>query len=118
MIRYTILTIAFAYFAPLQLRAEKFEVTEWANEPLLTNSVGISMDDRGRAYLTVSKRRKQSSLDIRHHQDLVKQDLSFETVDQRRKYYREKLTGKSWISDRNNDGKKAPISGWKKNDKN
>ncbi|MDE0569877.1 MAG: c-type cytochrome [Verrucomicrobiales bacterium] len=106
MIRYIILTIAFANFASLQLRAEEFKVTEWANDPLLTNSVGISMDDKGRAYLTVSKRRKQSSLDIRHHQDLVKQDLSFETVDERRNYYRDKLTGKSWIPDRNNDGKK------------
>ncbi|MFL2478632.1 MAG: hypothetical protein ACJ0K4_03680 [Verrucomicrobiales bacterium] len=106
MIRYIILTIAFAGFSPLQLKAEEFKVTEWANDPLLTNSVGISIDDKGRAYLTVSKRRKQSSLDIRHHQDLVKQDLSFQTVDERRTYYREKLTGKSWIPDRNNDGKK------------
>ena len=106
MYRYIVLFIVLTYLNTDNSEAQNYKVTEWANEPSLTNSVGISIDDKGNAYLTVSKRRKQSSLDIRHHQDLVKQDLSFNTVEERRAYYKTELTGKSWIPDRNNDGKK------------
>ena len=81
-----------------------FVVTEWATGPSIANSVAISLDDRGQAYVTVARRRKQSSLDIRHHQNLVKKDLSLTTVEERRAWYREYLTGKSWLPDRNNDG--------------
>ena len=104
MYRYIVLFIVLTYLNTDNSEAQNYKVTEWANEPSLTNSVGISIDDKGNAYLTVSKRRKQSSLDIRHHQDLVKQDLSFNTVEERRAYYKTELTGKSWIPDRNNDG--------------
>ena len=107
--RYTIVLIILAGFSKICCEAQTYKVTEWANDPVLTNSVGLSIDDKGKAYLTVSKRRKQSSLDIRHHQDLVKQDLSFQTVEERREYYKTKLTGKSWIPDRNNDG----VKDWK-----
>ena len=108
-IRLISLTVLIGQFLSTGSIAQSYKVTKWANDPLLTNSVGISIDDNGKAYLTVSKRRKQSSLDIRHHQDLVKQDLSFQTVEERRKYYKTKLTGKSWIPDRNNDG----VKDWK-----
>ena len=108
-IRLISLTVLIGQFLSTGSIAQSYKVTEWANDPLLTNSVGISIDNNGKAYLTVSKRRKQSSLDIRHHQDLVKQDLSFQTVEERRKYYKTKLTGKSWIPDRNNDG----VKDWK-----
>ena len=82
----------------------RFVVTEWASHPAIANSVGISLDDRGRAYVTIAKRRKQSSLDIRYHQDLVKKDLSLTTVDERRAWYRDYLSGKEWVPDRNRDG--------------
>ena len=81
-----------------------YVVSEWASDPAIANSVAIDFDDRGRVYLTVAKRRKQSSLDIRHHQDLVKKDLSLTTVEERRAWYREYLTGKNWVPDRNGDG--------------
>lgn len=82
----------------------EFVVTEWASDPAIANTVAISVDDRGRAYVTAARRRKQSSLDIRNHQDLVKKDLSLSTVEERRSWYREYLTGKNWIPDRNGDG--------------
>ena len=82
----------------------EFVVTEWATDPAIANTVAISVDDHGRAYVTAARRRKQSSLDIRNHQDLVKKDLSLTTVEERRAWYREYLTGKNWIPDRNNDG--------------
>ncbi|HAO95178.1 MAG TPA: hypothetical protein DCQ96_03900 [Verrucomicrobiales bacterium] len=82
----------------------EFVVTEWATDPSIANTVAISVDDKGRAYVTAARRRKQSSLDIRNHQDLVKKDLSLSTVEERRAWYREYLTGKKWIPDRNGDG--------------
>ena len=84
--------------------APRYVVTEWATDPSIANSVAISVDDVGRAYVTVARRRKQSSLDIRHHQNLVKKDLSLTTVEERRAWYREYLTGKTWLPDRNSDG--------------
>ncbi len=92
--------------APVPPKAGSYVVTEWASDPSLANSVGISLDDHGRAYVAIANRRKESSLDIRHHQDLVKKDLSLTTVEERRAWYREYLTGQSWIPDRNKDGKK------------
>ena len=62
----------------------EFVVTEWATDPSIANTVAISVDDKGRAYVTAARRRKQSSLDIRNHQDLVKKDLSLSTVEERR----------------------------------
>ena len=67
----------------------QFVVTEWATDPAIANTVAISVDDQGRAYVTAARRRKQSSLDIRNHQDLVKKDLSLTTVEERRAGYRE-----------------------------
>lgn len=90
----------------LRAEAPKYVVTEWAVDPSIANSVGIDLDDQGRAYVTVAKRRKQSSLDIRHHQNLVKKDLSLSTVEERRAWYREYLTGQGFIPDRNKDGKR------------
>ncbi len=81
-------------------------VTEWARGPAVANGVGLSLDDHGRAYVTTAARRKQSSLDIRHHQDLVKQDLSWQTVEDRRQFYRSYLDGQKWLPDRNDDGKR------------
>lgn len=95
--------------APKSEKKPEYVVTEWASDPSIANSVAISLDDQGRAYITVAKRRKESSLDIRHHQDLVKKDLSLTTVEERRAWYREYLTGKSWVPDRNKDG----IRDWK-----
>ncbi|MFT5105342.1 MAG: quinoprotein glucose dehydrogenase, partial [Pseudoalteromonas tetraodonis] len=86
------------------VKTSGFEVTEWASDSAIKNSVAISIDDRGRAYLTVVERRKQSSLDIRNHQDLVKKDLSLLTVEDRRLWYKGHLTGQNWLPDRNSDG--------------
>ncbi|MGI9244053.1 MAG: DUF7133 domain-containing protein, partial [Verrucomicrobiales bacterium] len=87
-------------------QAGGIEVTEWASDSAIKDSVGISLDDHGRAYVTVVERRKQSSLDIRNHQNLVKKDLSLTSVEERRAWYHEYLDGQSWLPDRNRDGKR------------
>ena len=109
-----LLILCLVAVAPSKVQAEtrntttkpEYVVSEWATDPAIANTVAISIDDQGRAYVTAARRRKQSSLDIRNHQDLVKKDLSLTTVEERRTWYREYLTGKNWIPDRNNDGKR------------
>ncbi len=105
-------TIALADIEPLPSSSPRIVssgdnvVSEWATGGGVVNGVGLDFDDRGRAFVTTVQRRKQSSLDIRHHKDLVKTDLSFETVEDRRAFYHSYLTGKSWLPDRNDDGQR------------
>lgn len=80
------------------------DIREWAQGESVAQGVALSLDDAGSLYLTTVRRRKQSSLDIRNLQDLVKEDLSWETVEDRRRFYKEHLTGQRWLPDRNGDG--------------
>jgi quinoprotein glucose dehydrogenase len=90
--------------------AMKLQGTEWANDSLLGSPVAISMDNQGRAYVTQTKRRKESELDIRSHTNWVTDTLSFESVADREAFYRKELSAensernKSWLKDRNEDG--------------
>ena len=87
----------------------QFVVGKWAGQPELKGAVAISLDHHGRAYMARATRRKQSSLDIRHHQGWVKDDLSFTTIEDRRAYYKSRFNnqdGLNWLPDRNQDGKR------------
>ena len=83
-------------------------VTTWSSAPETKGGVGISVDDHGRVYVVRTTRRKVSSLDIRGHQDWVKDDLSFEHIEDRRKFYKAGFKGlfaRGWQpADRNGDG--------------
>ena len=88
---------------------EGFVIKQWARDEKLKGSVAISLDDQGRAYVARATRRKQSSLDIRHHQGWVKDDLSFTTIEDRRAYYKKNFNNQpdlKWLPDRNADGKR------------
>ena len=83
--------------------------TEWAGDTLLGSPVAISMDHRGRAYVVQTTRRKESELDIRSHGAWVVPTLSFESVEDRRKFYEKELSSdrsasNKWLKDRNGDG--------------
>jgi putative membrane-bound dehydrogenase-like protein len=84
--------------------------TEWAGESLLGSPVAISMDNLGRAYVTQTTRRKESEIDIRSHAQWVPKVLSFESVEDRRKFYEEEMStarsavNQRWLKDRNKDG--------------
>jgi putative membrane-bound dehydrogenase-like protein len=84
--------------------------TEWAGDTLLGSPVALTLDNQGRVYVTQTTRRKQSELDIRAHADWVTKTLSFESVDERRKFYEEEMTparsaaNRKWLPDRNRDG--------------
>ena len=66
--------------------------TEWAGDTLLGSPVALTLDNQGRVYVTQTTRRKQSELDIRAHADWVTKTLSFESVEDRRKFYEEEMT--------------------------
>ena len=84
------------------------QVTTWSSAPETKGGVGITVDDRGRVYVVRTTRRKQSSLDIRGHQDWVKDDLSFAHIEDRRRFYKAGFKGlfaRGWQpADRNGDG--------------
>lgn len=89
------------------LSAEKVNVKEWAKDKKIAGAVGIDVDHEGRVYVTRTTRRKKSSLDLRHRKVDVKKDLSLQTIEERRQFYKETFTKEAnlkWIPDRNEDG--------------
>lgn len=89
--------------------ADGLTIARWASAPMLANPVALSLDDRGRVYVTHTTRRKTSNLDIRQHPDWMADDLSFESVADKRAFYRAQLDSargadNDWLEDRNEDG--------------
>src|SRR5690625_1124960 len=68
------------------------------------------MDDHGRAYITVTKRSRNSEFDIRDVDDSWRlPSISWETVEDRREFLRttlapERSDENTWLPDRNEDG--------------
>ncbi|MFK7910564.1 MAG: hypothetical protein AB8F34_08165 [Akkermansiaceae bacterium] len=92
-----------------QQQKTDYTATKWASSPEIARGVAISLNDRGTAYVTTAFRRKQSSLDIRRIQNWVKRDLSFTSVDDRRAFYRENISGLRSVPDRDKNG----VRDWK-----
>ncbi len=96
---------------------KKFRITPglkidvFAAEPDIQDVVSFAFDDKGRAYVVETGRRRTSVYDIRKHRDWTDNDLSFRTVQDRIDFLKEKLVPgnkdlpKDIIVDRNNDGK-------------
>ncbi|MEK0444809.1 MAG: hypothetical protein RLZZ399_130 [Verrucomicrobiota bacterium] len=55
----------------------------WAKEPLLSNPVAFTVDNRGRAWVAETNRRKSSALDIRSFPSWIPDSLSFRSVEDR-----------------------------------
>src|SRR5688500_6577275 len=55
-------------------------VEVWASEPLLANPVALDFDDKGRAFVAETYRRRTSALDIRKHENWTIEDLALRTV--------------------------------------
>ena len=88
--------------------AEGFDLRLWAPGPLLANAVAVSFDKKGMAYVSETRRRKSSDLDIREHRDWMIEDLALSTLEETDAFHREKLaTDKSasnkWMNDYNGD---------------
>ncbi len=90
--------------------AGDLEVSLWASENLVGDPIAIHMDDHGRAYITVTKRSRNSEFDIRDVDDSWRlPSISWETVEDRREFLRttlapERSDENTWLPDRNEDG--------------
>lgn len=89
--------------------ADGLEVKLWAPEQLLGDPVAISVDNQGRIWTTVTNRSNNSEFDIRGVPHWEIPSMTFETVEDRRRFLRselapEKSAENTFIPDRNNDG--------------
>jgi quinoprotein glucose dehydrogenase len=63
--------------------APGLRVDLWAQEPLLENPVAFSFDDKGRAFVVETNRRRTSVPDIRKNMDWLLDSLAMRTVEDR-----------------------------------
>ena len=103
--------------AELDLALKKLRVTPgfkaelYAAEPLIQNPVSLAFDEKGRAFVVETHRRRTSVFDIRNHPDWLNDDFSFRSVADRSNFFRKVLVPGNTnlpaniVQDRNNDGK-------------
>ena len=110
-----------SYSLLLPLLAEKpdpksLEFTKWTPDFQVPDPVAISFDNQGRAYVTQTQRRKANDLDIRQNLDWISHDLSFQSPDDKRSFYRKEFTAenseanKDRVKDYNEDGKHEAVT--------
>jgi quinoprotein glucose dehydrogenase len=63
--------------------APGLKVDLWAEEPLLENPVAFAFDEKGRAFVVETHRRRTSAPDIRKNMDWLNDTLSMRTVEDR-----------------------------------
>ena len=85
------------------------ELTLWASDSLVSAPVALAIDQsNGRAYYTMTDRRRSSEMDIRRHMAWATRSISFQHIEDHRAFLREELATKNsdrndWIPDFNND---------------
>jgi putative membrane-bound dehydrogenase-like protein len=89
--------------------ADGLQLKLWATDSLAPDPVSIDVDNNGAVYLTRTIRQKHSEFDIRGYQHWVPHTISWNTVEDRRKFLRdyfapEKSNNNSWLEDLNGDG--------------
>lgn len=92
----------------------KLKYRKWSGDLNIPDPVSISIDNRGRALVTQTARRKIQDLDIRLNRAWIPNDLSFQTVEDRRDFYLAQLkpvtqggnsdNNKKHVKDVNRDG--------------
>jgi quinoprotein glucose dehydrogenase len=88
---------------------EGMQMTLWASDSLAPDPVAMSIDDKGRVYLTRTNRNRYSEFDIRGHRDWMTESISFQTVDDRKAFLHktfapERSKENEWLKDLNDDG--------------
>lgn len=89
--------------------APGLRVDLWASEPLFENPVAFSFDEKGRAFIAETFRRRTSTLDIRKHMDWLLDVLALRTVEERAEFLKKalstpQLAAKHSIKDLSGDG--------------
>jgi quinoprotein glucose dehydrogenase len=93
---------------PAQL-ADGLELSLWAPEQLIANPIALEIDHLGRVYVTRTNRDGNSTIDIRGHPRWMAESLTFQTVEDRRRFLRRELAPErsernEWLTDMNEDG--------------
>lgn len=89
--------------------AEGLELSLWASDSLAPDPIAMSIDNQGKVYLTRTNRQEDCEFDIRGHRDWMTASISFQTVEDRKKFLRTefapmKSEQNSWFPDLNGDG--------------
>lgn len=69
----------------------ELQYSKWSDKINVPDPVAISFDNQGRAYVTQTQRRKSQDLDIRQNQDWIPNDLSFQSVEDKKNFYLQQL---------------------------
>jgi len=86
-----------------------FDLSVWAADSLIQDPVAISVAPDGRIFYTRASRQTSSEFDIRGYRNWMTASLSFESVEDRRKFLRETFTegseeSEKHLKDLNKDG--------------
>lgn len=89
--------------------ADDFSVSLWASEMLVSDAVGIDVDDQGRVYVSITERRRNSEIDIRNHTDWMIESVILETAEDKKEFLHRELAPENsdqneWLTDFNDDG--------------
>jgi len=94
--------------------ADGLELSLWASDTLVHDPVSISIAPDGRIFYTSAHRQTNSEFDIRGHRNWMTASISFQSIEDRRKFLHETLTddseeSKKSLKDLNEDG----VLNWK-----
>ncbi|MCA9192160.1 MAG: c-type cytochrome [Planctomycetales bacterium] len=67
------------------------EFKKWSGEINVPDPVAVSVDEQGRVFATQTRRRKIQDLDIREHRQWIPEDVGLQSVEDKRRFVREKL---------------------------
>ncbi len=89
--------------------ADGLELNLWASESLVGDIVGMNIDNKGRAFVTVTNRSGGSEFDIRGFRHWMIESISWDKVEDRKAFLRRELApersdSNTWLPDRNGDG--------------
>lgn len=104
-------SVLLAPLAAEKTNPKSLEFTKWTPDFQVPDPVAISFDHQGRAYVTQTQRRKANDLDIRQNRNWIPDDLSFQSPDDKRAFYRKQFTpensdaNEERVKDYNQDGK-------------
>ncbi len=95
---------------PESSESTSIQYIKWSADINIPDPVSISMDNRGRAYVTQTQRRKAQDLDIRSNRDWIPDDVGLNSVEDKRSFFKTQLSPESSslnterVADHNGDG--------------
>src|SRR3982751_3725724 len=89
--------------------APGLELSLWAPESMVADPIGVTFDERGRMFVTSTRRSKRGEVDIRQHPDWMIESITFKDIEDKRAFYKRVLAPENsarngWQVDFNKDG--------------